>query len=121
MPPSGKTPRKPRKLSKHQLLIKAFLAETSECNWPNEMRIASILIKKYGFELLMSFEGATKLKSLVWFLGETGKKFLHRQIKLRKLKFRSKNYPLENKPLGKRAKINKKPVSIKDFLNIFNK
>lgn len=121
MPTPGKKPRKPRKLSKHQLLVKAFLADDANFNWPNEMRIAGILMKTYGFDFLISFKGSFKVKSLVWFLGDNGKKFLQAQKNLRNLKLYKDKFDLEPKPVAKKTKVFKKPTSLREFLNIFNK
>ena len=68
---------KPRKLSQQQEIISLFLIDKKNINWPNEMRVATKLIKEYGFDWLMSLYGRTKTISLTWFLGENGKKFLN--------------------------------------------
>jgi len=113
--------RKPRKLSNHQLLIMAFLNEPSKCNWPNEMRVASKLIKQYDFDFLMSLKGRTKLISLTWFLGDNGKKFLNDIRKYQSLSFEKQKIELEDKPVAPPTKVVKKPKSLKEFLNLFNK
>lgn len=121
MPTTGKKQKKPRKLSKQQILIKAFIADGSKFSWPNEMRIAKILIDTYGYDFLLSFSKEFKVKSLVWFLGEKGKEHLLKHQKHQKLKLDKKSYELEEKTLGRKKKVSKKPASIKEFLNLFEK
>jgi hypothetical protein len=114
-------PKKPRKLSNHQLLVMAFLNEPNKCNWPNEMRVAGKLIKQYGFDFLINLKGRTKLISLTWFLGENGKKFLNDIKKYQSLSFEKEKIELEDKPVAPPTEVNKKPKSVKEFLNLFNK
>jgi len=121
VPTTGKKQRKPRKLSKYQVLIKAFIADGSKFSWPNEMRIAKILIDTYGYDFLLSFSKEFKVKSLVWFLGDKGKKYLLGHQRQQKLKLERKSYEIEAEPIGKKQKITKKPASIKEFLNLFEK
>lgn len=110
--------KKVRKLSNQQKLIIAFLIDSKSCNWPNEMRIANLLIKAHGFEFLMSLKGRTKLISLVWFLGENGKKFLTDIKKYNSLSFKKQSFELEENTVAPPVEINKKPKSVKDFLNL---
>lgn len=113
--------RKPRKLSQQQQIIITFLNNTKDCNWPNEMRIATSLIKEHGFDWLMSLKGRTKLISLVWFLGENGKQFLRDIKKYQALSFEKDKIELEDKPVAPQVEVVKKPTSMKEFLNLFNK
>jgi hypothetical protein len=113
--------KKPRKLSQQQQIIILFLLDTKSCNWPNEMRIATKLIKEYGFDWLSSLKGRTKVISLVWFLGENGKKFLSDIKKYQSLSFEKEKIELEDKPVAPHTEVVKKPTSMKEFLNIFNK
>ena len=113
--------KKPRKLSKQQQIIITFLKDTQGCNWPNEMRVANMLIKEHGFEWLMSLRGRTKVISLVWFLGENGKNFLRDIKKYQSLSFEKEKIILEDKPVAPEVEVNKKPTSVKEFLNLFNK
>jgi len=85
------------------------------------MRIAKILIDTYGYDFLLSFSKEFKVKSLVWFLGEKGKEHLLKHQKHQKLKLDKKSYELEEKTLGRKKKVSKKPASIKEFLNLFEK
>ena len=112
---------KPRKLSQQQELISLFLIDKKNINWPNEMRVATKLIKEYGFDWLMSLNGRTKTISLTWFLGENGKKFLNDIKKYQSLSFEKQEIILEDNPVAPPTEIVKKPTSVKDFLNIFNK
>jgi hypothetical protein len=113
--------RKPRKLSQQQQIISLFLTDKKNINWPNEMRIATNLIKEHGFDWLMSLNGRTKVISLVWFLGDNGKKFLQDIKKYQSLSFEKNEIILEDNPVAPPTEIVKKPTSVKDFLNIFNK
>jgi hypothetical protein len=112
---------KPRKLSQQQEVISLFLIDKKNINWPNEMRVATKLIKEYGFDWLMSLNGRTKTISLTWFLGENGKKFLNDIKKYQSLSFEKQEIILEDNPVAPPTEIVKKPTSVKDFLNIFNK
>ena len=111
---------KPRKLSQQQEVISLFLIDKKNINWPNEMRVATKLIKEYGFDWLMSLNGRTKTISLTWFLGENGKKFLNDIKKYQSLSFEKQEIILEDNPVAPPTEIVKKPTSVKDFLNIFN-
>ena len=112
---------KPRKLSQQQEIISLFLIDKKNINWPNEMRVATKLIREYGFDWLMSLNGRTKTISLTWFLGENGKKFLNDIKKYQSLSFEKQEIILEDNPVGPAVEVIKKPNSVKDFLNIFNK
>jgi len=112
---------KPRKLSQQQEVISLFQIDKKNINWPNEMRVATKLIKEYGFDWLMSLNGRTKTISLTWFLGENGKKFLNDIKKYQSLSFEKQEIILEDNPVAPPTEIVKKPTSVKDFLNIFNK
>lgn len=113
--------KKPRKLSQQQQIVILFLSDTKQCNWPNEMRIATKLIKEYGFDWLISLKSRTKVISLTWFLGDNGKKFLNDIKKYQSLSFEKQEIILEDNPVAPTTEIVKKPTSVKDFLNIFNK
>jgi len=102
-------------------VISLFLIDKKNINWPNEMRVATKLIKEYGFDWLMSLNGRTKTISLTWFLGENGKKFLNDIKKYQSLSFEKQEIILEDNPVAPPTEIVKKPTSVKDFLNIFNK
>jgi hypothetical protein len=112
---------KPRKLSQQQEVISLFLIDKKNINWPNEMRVATKLIKEYGFDWLMSLNGRTKTISLTWFLGENGKKFLNDIKKYQSLSFEKDKIELEDKPVAPQVEVVKKPTSMKEFLNLFNK
>ena len=59
--------------------------------------------------------------SLLWFLGDNGKKFLQDIKKYQSLSFEKQEIILEDNPVAPPTEIVKKPTSVKDFLNIFNK
>lgn len=112
---------KPRKLSQQQQIIELFLSDTSRCNWSTEMKFANKLVKEYDFDWLMSLRGRTKVISLTWFFGENGKKFLKDIKRYQSLSFEKQEIILEDNQVAPPAEIIKKPTSVKDFLNIFNK
>jgi len=85
------------------------------------MRIANQLIKKYGFDFLIKLKGRTKLISLSWFLGENGRKFINNIKKYESLSFEKQKIELQDNPVAPPVQINKKPTSVKEFLNLFNK
>ena len=85
------------------------------------MRIAGKLIKEHGFDFLISLKGRTKLVSLTWFLGDNGKKFLNDIKKYQSLSFEKEKIELQDNPVAPPTEIVKKPKSIKEFLNLFNK
>jgi len=113
--------KKPRKLSKQQQIIITFLKDTQGCNWPNEMRVANMLIKEYGFEWLLSLKNRTRVISLIWFLSDNGKKFLNDIKKYQSLSFEKQEIILESEPVAPVTEVVKKPTSVKEFLNLFNK
>lgn len=85
------------------------------------MRVAGQLIKKHGFDFLISLKGRTRLISLTWFLGENGKKFLEDIKKYESLSFEKSKIVLENETIAPPTEVTKKPTSLKQFLNLFNK
>jgi hypothetical protein len=113
--------KKPRKLSNQQVLIGAFLKDTKTCNWQKEMRMANILIKEYGFDFLLSLKGRAKVISLVWFLGDNGKRFLKEIKNYQSLDFKPEEIKLQDEPVAEKTEVEIKPTSLKDFLNIFNR
>ena len=80
-----------------------------------------MLIKEHGFDWLMSLKGRTKVISLVWFLGENGKSFLKDIKKYQSLSFEKEEIILEDNPVAPEVEVVKKPTSVKEFLNLFNK
>jgi ADP-heptose:LPS heptosyltransferase len=113
------TGKKRRKPSKHQALISSLLKDPKSCSWPNEMRIAGILLKKYDFDLLLSLKDEFKVISLTWFLGDRGKDHLNKKKNYQKLKLEKQTYKLEDKPVAPKSKVVRKSRTLQDFLNIF--
>ena len=111
----------PRKLSKQQILVGAFLKDTKTCNWPKESVAANILIKNYGFDFLESLSGRVKVISLMWFFGDNGKRFLKTIKNYQSLDFKPEEIKLEDNPVADETLVEIKPTSLKDFLNIFKK
>jgi hypothetical protein len=100
-------------------LVHAFLFDTKTCIWSKEIKIANQLIKEHGFEFLMFLKGRQKMPSLCWFLTDNGKKFLSDVKKYNSISFSRESIQLEEAPVAPSAEVNKKPISLKDFLNIF--
>ena len=115
-------PLKKRTLSKQQQIIAAFIIEKDydKIDWPREMKIATSLVKKYNFEFFMSMKGMIGLNSLAWFISEAGKKFINDVKRYQSTSFRKDHLELEAQPVAEQVSINKKPNSLKDFLDLFN-
>ncbi len=88
-------------------------------NWPREVKLATALIKAHEFEFLMSMKGMTGVNSLAWFLTESGKKLINDVKKYQSVFFRKEAINLEESPVAGAVVVNKKPNSLKEFLNIF--
>lgn len=91
--------------------------------WPREMKIASKLIKKYPFDLLLKIKDpfSTKISSLAWFLTEDGKKFLSLgffefQKEKTDLSCQIAEIPMSDTNIGEDIVIEQKPKTLKDFL-----
>jgi hypothetical protein len=113
--------RKVRQLTDSQKLVKAFLFDSKNCSWPKEIKIANKLIKEYGFDFLIFLEGRQKMPSLCWFLTDDGKLFLKDVKKYNSMSFGSPKIELSETPVAPAVEIIKKPNSVKEFLNLFNK
>lgn len=121
--------KKPRKLSKNQILIKKFVNVEFYQNkffWPKEMKFMSKLIKAYGIEFLewLSPPSNYKLTSLIYFFTPQGENYLSDQLfEYKKLKtdltFQKQEISLEENKIGKDIELEKKPKSLKDFLNLY--
>ena len=113
---------KKRAISKQQQIIAAFIIEKDydKIDWPREMKLATSLVKKYNFEFFMSMKGMIGLNSLAWFISRAGKKFINDVKRYQSTSFRKDHVELEEDPVAEQVSINKKPNSLKDFLNIFN-
>ena len=114
-------PKKVRQLTNAQKLVKAFLFDSKTCSWPKEIKIANKLIKDYGFDFLIFLEGRQKMPSLCWFLTDDGKLFLKDVKKYNSMSFGSQKIELSESPIAPAVEIIKKPNSVKEFLNLFNK
>jgi len=92
--------------------------------WAGQMKIVNGLIKKYGLEFLFWCPKPNnyKITSMVWFLTEEGKHFLSDQL----LEYSKQNTNLSIDPikvdlketkLGEDIILDKKPKTLKEFLN----
>jgi hypothetical protein len=114
-------PKKVRQLTNAQKLVKAFLFDSKNCSWPKEIKIANKLIKDHGFDFLIFLEGRQKMPSLCWFLTDDGKQFLKDVKKYNSMSFEPQKIELAESPIAPVVEIIKKPNSVKEFLNLFNK
>jgi hypothetical protein len=122
-------PKKARKLSKNQILIKKFVNVEFFCNknfWPREMKMLNKLIGVYGIEFLewLSPPSNYKVSTLAFFLTKDGKNYLSDQLfeyqkTKNNLSPQQSNIKMEEYKVGEDAQIVKKPKSLKDFLNLF--
>lgn len=112
---------KERKPNKHQELIKAFLFEEprNRTEWGREMKLATKLIKEHGFDFLIAQKGKVKMPSLAWFYTENGKKFVRDVKSYVSMNFEGEKILLEDQPIAPNTTVEKKPTSLKEFLNIF--
>lgn len=121
--------KKSRKLSKNQILIKKFVNVEFYQNkyfWPKEMKFMSKLIKAYGIEFLewLTPPSNYKLTSLIYFFTPQGENYLSDQLfEYKKVKidltFKKQEVELEGNKIGEDITIEKKPKSLKDFLNLY--
>lgn len=111
--------KKERKLTNQQKLVEAFLFDSKTCVWSKEIKIANQLIKEHGFDFLMFLEGRQKMPSLCWFFTDNGKKFLSDIKKYNSMSFERESIKLEESPVAPTTEVSKKPVSLKEFLNLF--
>jgi len=113
--------KKIRQLTNAQKLVKAFLFDSKVCSWPKEIKIANSLIREHGFEFLIFLEGRQKMPSLCWFLTDNGKLFLKHVKKYNSMSFEPQKIELTQEPVAPTVEVVKRPSSVKDFLNLFNK
>ena len=91
-------------------------------NWPEEVKFASILIKKHGWDFWKTFKPEFLVNTLRFYFSKKGEQIL----KLRKIEKKRKFLLNEKKEtfvdpdspkLGEDLKIQKTPKTIKDFLS----
>lgn len=119
------TARKRKKNNKgisYQTIINTFLFSppASSSDWGKEMKFAVKLCEEHGIDFLFSLRGKKKMPSLCWFMTEDGKKFLKNSKACQNLNFQPDLINLENQPVAPLVEVDKKPKTLKDFLNIFN-
>lgn len=113
---------KSRAPSKHHQLVEAFLFSppANRAQWAEQMKLASKLMKEHGFDFLISQKGKQKMPSLAWFYTDNGKRFLKDIKSYESMTFGGEKILLEEQPIAPKTTVEKKPTSLKDFLNIFN-
>lgn len=126
---SESTQKKKRKLSNQQILIEKFIEESSFSNrsfWPKEVKIASILIKKYDLDFLLWVIPPynKKIPSLAYFIADYGQQYLSEQFfNYQKAKtdltVKIEHIPLSQDKIGEDIVIEKRPKTLKEFLNLY--
>ena len=113
-----------RKPNKYQKLIEKCCKHPKNI-WANnkvkfkELSHAKALFKRFPDEffwdkLYLPF----KIKSLIWFLGENGKKYLYLEEKRQKLELSEKrDIKLEKEKIGEDFNVNPKPQTLLEFLD----
>jgi hypothetical protein len=116
-------PAKTKKPNKYQDIILAFLFEepSSRGAWAKEMKMAVALEKEHSYEFLIAQKGKVKMPSLAWFYTDNGKKFVKDVKSYINLSFGSESFDLQDQPVAPESEVKKKPSSLKEFLNIYNK
>jgi hypothetical protein len=118
-------PKKPR--SKHHEIIGKFVTvefSVDKYFWPQQMKIAGQLLKKYEYQFLswMKPPNNYKVTSLVWFLTEQGKHYLSDQL----VEYHKHTVNLSPKQqeispsttkIGDDIQVEQKPRTLKEFLN----
>lgn len=120
---SGKAFRKNSRKINYQDLINSFLftPPATKVDWAREMKLAVSLSKEHGLEFLYSLRDKKKMPSLAWFKTDSGIKFIQSAKALKKLNLEKEEIKLEDTPVAPEVKIDKKPKTVQQFLNIFNK
>ena len=62
-----------------KMFVKRMLSDNTSINWGREMHVVKQIEGKYNEEFLSQVSPPFKLNSLVYFLGEKGKKWLDRK------------------------------------------
>jgi hypothetical protein len=107
-----------KKLGPKFLVVKFVSTEKlSRADWAREMKIAKNLLEKRGEDLFIQIVLGFKLNSLAWFLTNDGKIFVEKYKSELKLNLQhSPSVQLLPTSVGESLAINKKPLTIKDFL-----
>ena len=113
-----------RKLNKYQKLIERFCKHPKNV-WANkgtklkEMSHAKVLLKRHPDEAFWDkLHLPFKIISLIWFLGENGKRFLHLEGKRQKLNLATKeNIKLKKNKIGEDFEVKPKPQTLLEFIN----
>jgi hypothetical protein len=93
-----------------------------DVNWPREMKIMNKLVKAYSpdYRFWDHARPEFQLPSLAWFLTPNGKKYLSNKKSVFNLDMvvdRGGEFKLENEKQEEDYKVEKKILSIKDFLS----
>lgn len=98
--------------------VNHFLSHSKKINWPKELKTASNLIEKYGFQKLLEIPPSKNIWSLSFFFLPDGKKYIENNSKITKVIVEEKvEIPVEETERIEYKKV-EKPKSIKDFLGI---
>lgn len=100
--------------------------------WPREMKIAKKLFGEYDskFLLWVSPPYSRRVASLAYFVADYGKKYLEAEAKSEQYHFfltastdlspKVETVSLEEAKIGEDVVVEKKPSTLKDFLNLYN-
>lgn len=120
-----------RTRNKYQLLVEKFVSSVqNRYFWPKEIKFAKQLIEKYSFEFLIfcDIPYGYKVNSLLYFLGPQGIEYLAEQKPkydqyIDYLRRANTTIKLEDEKIGDDVltNYNKKPTTLKEFLNVYGK
>jgi len=120
-----------RKPSSQQLIIGRLVKSefySQKGFWPKEMKMANKLIKEYDLDFLLWVIPPynKKVPSLAYFMADYGKEYLSSQFfnfknEKTDLTPKANNIQLSETKIGEDVVLDKKPRTLKDFLNLFNK
>jgi len=105
--------------------VKRLLKDSTNINWPKEMKIVKTLFSIFPNELFWnSLDLGFKLNSLCWLLSDDGRKLLNREYKKFNFLIPQKNLYLPDKDLEQdsiscRTDGPIKPKTLKDFLKLW--
>ena len=112
----------------HEIINKFLNKET--VSWPREMKISKKLLSSYPIEFFRELKNPlkndAKIPSLAWFLSENGKIFLSKEFfeyqkKNTNLEVDKEEISLSKTKIGEDFKIEKKPTTLKEFLEYYGK
>lgn len=81
-----KEKKKPRYHPRSTELIKLLLPDRKDIFWPKEIRVASELINKYGFDNMAALEVPAKVTSLLYYTGDWAAELILKNARLKVVK-----------------------------------